>query len=230
LSLFTAMARRVEPEWLDCLPPQDPRARRSREDLVRVNGLMGNAARVGASLRQIRPRTVAEIGGGSGRFLLAAARRARLGEPVAATIMDREPCVDAATVARFEALGWRAESQRRDVFEWLEDPATPAFDAIVANLFLHHFDDASLERLLAGVASRARFFIACEPRRSLLALGGARTLRFIGCNDVTRHDAAVSVRAGFRDGELTRLWGASGWRTSEGRAGPFAHRFIACPP
>ena len=36
-------ARVLEPEWLDELPPQDPRAVRSRADLRRVNWLMGNA-------------------------------------------------------------------------------------------------------------------------------------------------------------------------------------------
>ena len=38
-----AMARRLEAEWLDVLPASDPRAARSRRDLVRVNALMGNA-------------------------------------------------------------------------------------------------------------------------------------------------------------------------------------------
>jgi SAM-dependent methyltransferase len=224
------MVRRVEPEWLDTLPPHDPRARRSRADLVRVNGLMGNAGRVAAALRKVRPRTVAEIGGGSGRFLLAVARRARVDAPIATTRLDREPCVDTRTLARLETLGWSTRVQRRDVFEWLADPATPVFDVIVANLFLHHFDDASLARLLGAVASRARFFIACEPRRSRLALAGAGLLGLIGCNDVTRHDAVVSVRAGFRDDEISRLWRTPGWHTQEGRAGPFAHSFIASPP
>ena len=36
------VARVLEPEWLDALPHEDPRARRSRRDLVRVNALMGN--------------------------------------------------------------------------------------------------------------------------------------------------------------------------------------------
>jgi hypothetical protein len=50
----------------------------------------------------------------------------------------------------------------------------------------------------------------------------------IGCNAVTRHDAAASVRAGFAGRELSALWPARpGWRLREGRAGLFSHLFVA---
>ncbi len=53
-----------------------------------------------------------------------------------------------------------------------------------------------------------------------------RLLPLIGCNRVTRHDAAVSVQAGFTGAELTALWPA-GWRITESAAGLFTHSFIA---
>ena len=38
---------------------------------------------------------------------------------------------------------------------------------------------------------------------------------------MTRHDAVVSVRAGFRDGELSALWPHEpGWKLDEGAARP----------
>jgi hypothetical protein len=50
----------------------------------------------------------------------------------------------------------------------------------------------------------------------------------IGCNAVTRHDATVSVRAGFSGNELSALWPAdSGWQLTERRAGFFSHVFVA---
>jgi hypothetical protein len=101
-------------------------------------------------------------------------------------------------------------------------------DAIVANLFLHHFDDAELQRMLGLVAMRTRAFIACEPRRSPTALTGARLLGLVGCNDVTRHDSVVSVRAGFAGTELTALWPkVDGWRLEERARGVFSHGFVA---
>jgi hypothetical protein len=53
-------------------------------------------------------------------------------------------------------------------------------------------------------------------------------LGLIGANAVTRHDAAVSVRAGFQGGELSALWPADPrWRLRECRAGLFSHLFLA---
>ena len=71
-----AMARALEPEWLDTLPPDDPRAVRSRADLRRVNALMGNARIVADLLRGApRPlRRVAELGAGDGTFALRVVR------------------------------------------------------------------------------------------------------------------------------------------------------------
>jgi len=91
----------------------------------------------------------------------------------------------------------------------------------------------SLERQLQSYrlerAQRARMFIACEPRRSGLSLVGSRLLGLIGCNDVSRHDAVVSVRAGFDGKELSALWSARrAWKLQERANGVFSHCFVAC--
>jgi hypothetical protein len=55
-----------------------------------------------------------------------------------------------------------------------------------------------------------------------------RLLWGIGCNSVTRHDARVSVRAGFRDQELSALWPAqSGFELAEFSGGYASHLFVA---
>jgi Methyltransferase domain len=217
------MARRVEPEWLDELPAHDPRAQRSRRDLVRINALMGNAAIVAGELRQFR--SIAEIGAGDGGFLLRVARAVETRD-AEAILVDRQDIVSDATRTQFAALCWQARSVRADVFDWLE--ATPPVDAIVANLFLHHFEPPRLAAMLALAAERTRVFVACEPRRSSLALAGAHLLGVVGCNDVSRHDAVVSVRAGFRDAEISALWPRAGaWSLREGARGPFSHLFVA---
>ena len=114
-----------------------------------------------------------------------------------------------------------------DVFCWL-DQAAPAVDVMLANLFLHHFTDIQLVRLLRLAAARTNLFLACEPRRSPLALTASRLLGFIGCNDITRHDARVSVRAGFAGHDLSALWPADGaWELGEHPAGCFSHCFSA---
>jgi len=204
--------RVIEAEWLDELPHADPRAQHSRRDLVRVNALMGNVRIVAGELaRTPGLRSIGEIGAGDGAFMRAVVR-AMGRDDLELHLVDRQP------------LG----TVTADVFDWLADASAPRVDAIVANLFLHHFDDVRIARMLALVAGRTRAFIACEPRRSPVALAGASLLGLVGCNDVTRHDAVVSVRAGFSGREISALWPAQApWRCEERARGLFSHGFVA---
>jgi len=70
--------------------------------------------------------------------------------------------------------------------------------------------------------------VALEPRRHFAARLGCELLWMIGCNRVTRHDARLSVRAGFRGQELSSLWpNIDGWSAHEQPAGLFSHLFVA---
>jgi hypothetical protein len=195
--------RSLEREWLDHLPWDDPRARRARNDLRRVNAIMGNARFIA---RHLSGRRVADLGGGDGALMRAVARRVKRDD------------LEVINVDRIHGL---------DVFDFLARPG-PALDAIVANLFLHHLEMGELRRLFTLAAARAPLFIACEPRRSAAALWASRLVGLIGCNDVTRHDSVVSVRAGFRGKELSDAWPAGPrWRLAETPAWPFSHLFVA---
>lgn len=222
-----SLPRIVEPEWLDTLPPVDPRAQRSRRDLRLLNRIMGHAVILQRVLaRQPLPgRTLAELGAGDGRLLLTLARRLD-NAPLQAVLVDLQPCITPAVFDGFKSCGWTVEIVAADVFEWL-DTAAPV-DAMVCNLFLHHFDNAALARLFAACAAKTSLFVACEPARSRLSLGACRLLGLIGCNDVTRHDAAISVRAGFRDGEISALWPDTvNWQLEDKSAGLFSRLFVA---
>jgi hypothetical protein len=216
-------ARRLEGEWLDELPDTDPRARRSRADLRRINAIMGNA-RIVASQLEV-PGTICELGAGDGAFALRVVQL--LGSPgIDMTLVDRQRIVSKETLEGFAAARATVSVAQDDVFEWLERPV-PTVDVVMANLFLHHFEDGPLTRMLSLVARRTRVFVACETRRSSFAIAGARMLGAIGCNDVTRHDAVVSIRAGFRDGDLSALWPAGPWQLREEARGLFSHLFVA---
>ena len=216
--------RLLVPEILDHLSPDDPRAQRSRRDLWRINWMMRQPAIMARALMQCPPpRVMADLGGGDGRFMLAVAKRvARHWPDVRLLVCDQQNILSAATRATYAALGWRCEVRQGDIFQTLPDA-----DITTANLFLHHFDDARLGALLTQVAAHAPAFIACEPRRSRFALLGARMVWALGANDVTRHDAVASVRAGFTHRELTALWPAGAWRLQEAVAFPFSHIFTA---
>jgi hypothetical protein len=216
--------RLLVPEVLDHLSPDDPRAMRSRRDLARINWVMRQSAIMARALAKCpAPRVIADLGSGDGRFMLSVARRlAKRWPGVQLLICDQQDIVSAQTHAAFAKLGWRCEVRQGDIFQTL-----PQADIITANLFLHHFDDAQLSRLLALASYQAKAFVACEPRRSRFALLGAHMVWALGANDVTRHDAVASVRAGFTNLELAALWPPGAWRLDEHAVFPFTHVFSA---
>jgi len=141
--------------------------------------------------------------------------------------VDRQNVLSPGTVRAFAALNWSVQVAAADVFDWLGQPAPPA-DLMYANLFLHHFHDDRLRALAEAAATRTALFVACEPRRAAAALTASRLVGLIGCNSVTRHDAVVSVRAGFVTGELSRFWpAAAGWTLGDRPAGLFSQCFVA---
>jgi hypothetical protein len=238
-------SRRLEPEILDTLEPADPRAMRARRDLRRVNWMMGSCGTLlralgGPSAHALHPWRLLELGAGDGRLLLclarALARRSGNRAPqtsaaprVCLWLLDRQTLLEPATREAYRSLGWQVEPLTMDVQTWLALAPERAdqYDAILVNLFLHHLDEPTLRGLFAMVARRCDRFVACEPRRAALALLGSRLLGCIGASALTRHDGLASVRAGFRDEELSALWPAGPWRLQERAAGAFAHVFTA---
>jgi hypothetical protein len=198
--------RILETEWLDTLPASDPRAEHARRDLRRVNTLMGNARHIAAALRPHwrEGMRVADLGAGDGSLMRAVVRH--LPGPIGAISVDK--------------------SHGIDVLDFLRERG-PKLDAIVCNLFLHHLDADVLSDVLALAAERAPLFVACEPRRARIALQASRMLWVLGCNEVTRHDAVVSVRAGFTGNELSAAWPPGDWKLEERMAWPFTHLFVA---
>ncbi|MEJ7688427.1 MAG: hypothetical protein WKG52_16370 [Variovorax sp.] len=225
-------------EALDHLPEDDPAALRSRRDLQRVHRAMGTRTILRRALRNMTverreaPVRILELGAGDGSLMLGVAH-ARLPSwsQVELSLLDRQALVSDATLAGYRAAGWSARNEVVDVFAWASQPADASqrWDLIVANLFMHHFEPPELATLLGAIEARCTCFFACEPRRSRLALVGSHLVGLIGANAVTRNDAVLSVRAGFRDRDLSTLWpgGTADWTLHERAAGPFSHCFTA---
>lgn len=183
--------------------------------------------------RQV-PLRILELGAGDGSLALRVAERlAARWHEVELTLLDRQALTSAATGTAFAHLGWTLRPLTVDALEWARAPAQPQlsgrWDVALANLFLHHFEEDGLRELLSAIADRCDAFIACEPRRSRPALIGSRLLPALGVSADTLHDAIVSVRAGFRHDELSRMWpvSATRWKLEERTAGVFSHLFVA---
>jgi hypothetical protein len=216
------LARQLTPEWLDRLPSDDPAARRSRRDLRRINAAMGNFSWLEGELRQIaarngkRPLRAVELGAGDGGFGQRLERRWPGG--------CRIDALDLAPRPESWPAGWSWEQ-----VDLLQFDRFGEYDAVVANLTLHHFADAELAAL--GERLRAwppRVLLVSEPLRRRRFQTLMRLLAPL-LHPVTRHDAHVSIAAGFRGNELPRLLGMNlpGWRArwTETRLG--AWRMVA---
>jgi hypothetical protein len=246
--MMAVMPRLVAAETLDHLSEQDPAAVRSRQDLQRVHQLMGTRGIVSRALRSMTslrgsdgPLRALELGAGDGSLMLRVARQLDDSfPPVQLSLMDRQPLVSASTLAAYRDAGWVATTCVMDVLQWAhanedrgaEKHTSPAWDLIVANLFMHHFEGPQLALLLQAIAAHSRCFLACEPRRSRLALAGSHLIGAIGANAVTREDAVLSVHAGFRGTDLATMWAAlpadvGQWALREYAAGLFSHCFVA---
>lgn len=228
-----APERKLEPELLDALPPDDARALGARRDLRRVNAIMLQSRHMERLLRWCcagrMPRELVELGGGDGAFILTLARRLAQDWPGVRIIsVDRQSVIAPETVDAVARLGWHLEPVTADVFDFFDRRKSSPGSVFMANLFLHHLSDDVLRSLFLGIAREGVAFAACEPRRDSAALVSSKLLWAIGCNEITRHDAVVSVRAGFWDHELSALFpGAAGWYLKEGAGFPFTHCFAA---
>ena len=225
--------RRVEPEFLDQLPAADPRAIRARRDVKRANTLMMNAGIMASALMEhgagLKPRRIVDLGSGDGQFMLRVARRLAPHWPdITVVLQDKQDIVSRATRDAFTTLQWRVETSATDVFDFLANAPPASADVVISNLFLHHFVDEQLARLLASAAQLAQLVVACEPRRAKFVVRASRLLWAVGFSDVGVHEAVVSARAGFRGNELSALWPAqSQWDLHEQAAGLFSHCFVA---
>ena len=197
------MQRIVEPEILDTLSPEEPEAKRSRADLRFINRMMGGEAWILRELKKLAGvECVVELGAGEG--CLASSIKAGLPDVrvVAVDLIGAPELLD-------DGVEWVQGNVLSEVYT--VGPNT----VVVANLFLHHLDNEELV-LLGQRVRGAKAVLFAEPYRSGFALFWARLIySFVG--RVTRYDMLVSIRAGFRDGELEELLSAGfEWSDSVG--------------
>lgn len=236
--------RIVSSEILDGLNEQDPVAKRARKDLQRVHRVMGTRPIVERALEGLlasrparAPLRILELGAGDGTLTLRVAQKLSACLPnVELTLLDRQDLITRDTLECYARLGWKVLGCKKDVVDWCRENSGDRpgctgdrWDLIVTTLFLHHFETAQLVPLLDAIAATTDRFFACEPRRDWPALIGSHLIGALGVNAVTRNDAVLSVRAGFRDQELQSLWPTRGlqWKLGEFQAGLFSHCFRA---
>lgn len=199
------MQRAVIPEYLDKLPHDHGEAIASRRALRFFNWFLNTDSWFkGEILARLQEgESLLEVGAGEGRLsgtLFEAVRKKGLKASVW-TLLDAQPVFS----RRREAFNYTVEDLL--LFRGYDDASL-----IFGNMILHHFSSRELERLGEAFNRHARLLVFQEPARRKLTYGLCR-LFSLPLGRVTRHDAPVSIRAGFRGEELPEWLGlkAGAW-------------------
>jgi len=198
--------RLILPEVLDTLPPDQARA--SLQDLVRINRHWGGHSTLRHLLRDVlqknvpdgQPFSVLDVGAASG--------------DMGACIQRWYPAAIVTSLDYVEShLG--SSPERRVAGDAFSLPFRPgSFDYVFCSLFLHHFQDMDVVRLLRGfgeIARKAVLVIDLE-RNPIPYYFIAWSRPLLGWDPVTVHDGAISVEAAFHRRELEDLARQAGLR------------------
>jgi SAM-dependent methyltransferase len=218
--MLTTAERVIVPELLDFTEPE--RARSSLRDLVRINRYLGGYGALKSMFAKFFSAqdrfTMLDVGAASGD--MGAQVRKLYPRAVVASLDRRPDHLDAAAAPKLAA----------DAFQL---PFAPrSFDVVFCSLFLHHFEDADVVRLLAGFRTVARrAVLAIDLERGPLAYHFVPATQWLfGWDAITMHDAPASVQAAFTRDELLALARRAGLERAEvRRRRPWARLLLAAP-
>ena len=189
--------RVLKPEILDTLPPDSPDARASLADLVRINKRWGGLSTLRKLLDQTIPReesfSFLDVGAASGDM----GRHVEKLRPGA-----RVTSLDYLESHLAEGVGSRVAA---DAFTLpFRDHS---FDYVFSSLFLHHYSDSDVVRLLAeaGRVAKKRVLVTDLWRLPIPYYFIGYTRPLFKWHPVSVSDGKISVEAAFRPGELAHL-------------------------
>lgn len=197
-------------EQMDDLELDEGRLALALTDIRRVNRLLGGHATSLAGLRPFLtkssagPVQVLDVGCGDGEFLRYLARHCRREEiPCRLTGWDFNP--KTLDRARKASAGFpEIDFLQRDLHK---QPEFPEGTVVICNLFLHHFTDTQIRRLLEHwLLQSPRAIVINDLHRNCAAyylfwLFGLIFMR----SPIARSDGRISILRGFRREDFSRL-------------------------
>ena len=196
--------RATDPEGLD-LGVEEEEALRSLADLRLVNRWLGNRGRMAAAVEALvaglPAPTLLDVGAGSGD--VAADLRRRTGGRLRVVLLDVKP-LHLRMAPR--DLGRVAADVRRLPFP------PRSFDVVTASLFAHHFDAPELPEVLAALFALCRRGLVVNDleRARVPYLFGRVMFPLLFRSPVSVSDGLISIRRGFRPGEIRAAFEAAG--------------------
>jgi 2-polyprenyl-3-methyl-5-hydroxy-6-metoxy-1,4-benzoquinol methylase len=198
-------------EFLD-RPDADPRLVEQGYQFMKVVNRIGGGIRVvrrflAQELSDSASRdavTVLDIGAGDCDIPLAVTRWAdRRGLKVRFTCLDHDPKAVELAQRRIARCNCRTVSAvQADVFTY--QPAE-TFDYAVGSMTFHHFTDDQIDRLIAHLRGFVRKAVLINDLHRCLLNYIACFLLALGVDPAIRHDGLLSIRRGFKPGELRRM-------------------------
>jgi ubiquinone/menaquinone biosynthesis C-methylase UbiE len=213
--------RIYEEELLDAGEGTDDDVARSLSDLRRVNRFLGgrkvllralSSCLQGANVQQV---SLLDVGTGSADIPMAVAESYRLRGldtfVAAVDISERNLRVSRAQLGVSSEIHLVQADSMRLPF------AARSFDFVTASLFLHHFRDDDVVRLLADFGRIARrAVIVNDLVRNLVPYYFTRIAGpILAASFLTRNDGPVSVLRGFTPGEMNELVQRAGLKVRE---------------
>jgi ubiquinone/menaquinone biosynthesis C-methylase UbiE len=207
------MERRLTPEWMDD-PAVDPSELKEALAFIRkvnlrlggVKALTKHLERWSANWPDGHEVTILDIATGSADIPVEVVRWAReRGHSVRITAVDiHETTLESAREHVERELGADApiELVQADAKELVDRYGPLSFDYVHAGMFLHHLSEIevlTVLRIMDRVAQRG--IVWNDLVRSRVAMAGIWALT-LGQSDMIKHDARVSVRAGFTKKEV----------------------------
>ncbi len=225
------MRRERVPEMMDDPAASRPELERSLEFIRGVNRRLGGTAALLDELSRWKDRLsrselvrIVDVGTGSADIPVAAVRWGEQhGVPVRVTAVDNHPTTLALAREHVEREGVRVldseedgpgvELVDADAAALVDRLGVRSFDVAHAGMFVHHLDEVralTVLRVMDRLATRGLVFN--DLWRSRLAQLGVwvMTLR---SNEMVKHDARWSVRAGFTPREGLDLAKRAGWES-----------------
>jgi len=195
------LRRRYDPEIMDDFSIRDERMDKALGELKQVNRFLGGRAVTRKGLQILRaknendqPLTVLDIGAGGADVFDDSP------VPLRITVLDRHPRVCEYLRKRAPHAVVCGDALKLSFKE-------RSFDVVHASLFLHHFHEKEIRRILTSCLRISRHGIVINDlRRSIFAYAGIRILTFLfSRSPMVKHDGPLSVLRGFSRRELVAL-------------------------
>jgi 2-polyprenyl-3-methyl-5-hydroxy-6-metoxy-1,4-benzoquinol methylase len=199
------LPRSTQKEIMDDMSIQDERLDEALQELRVINTWLGGNTTTRKGVRQLLKRTtipdtlsILDVGAGGSDNAITIAALCRLVK-ITAFDLNKRVCEYTAranpslTVVQGSVFDLPFQEQ--------------SFDIVHASLFLHHFTEEELRRILPSLLTRSRYGIVINDlRRSVFAYAGIVLLtQIFSRSAMVKNDGPLSVRRGFTRSELVRL-------------------------